>query len=218
MTSNLWDDERITQHDESDLWDDDSAASFLARFGNLRVPCSRYGYDTESCIPVAIRLANIIADASGEPLAAELLEHAMSLVVNNHEDVSTVLTEHGGTPEDYELAAYECSICGDQHGESAHGEPLVMRELHFRPLVDTVAIATEDARALIEGRGLDVRLNYLERDWTEATDDERDELASEYLDDIDAILADAGYYPVTDGDQGTWAVYAPVPEPAPLTT
>lgn len=55
-----------------------------------------------------------------------------------------------------------------------------------------------------------------ERGWRNLTDDQRDEHAPEYLDDIDAILTDAGYLPVTNADMGTWAVYPPIP-PVPGT-
>jgi hypothetical protein len=69
---------------------------------HLRVPCSRYGWDSESCAPVAWRVAEIIADATGEPITEDELDYAMGLVVNDHDDVESLLREHG-TPEDLEL-------------------------------------------------------------------------------------------------------------------
>lgn len=125
------------------------------------------------------------------------------------------------------LAPYECAICGDEHGESAHGEPLVQRDLGRDTLVGFVQTALWDAGAILDGPygenipDTDVdatdaqnALGKLYREWNASTDDERDEHAPEYLDDIDAILADAGYLSVTDADQGTWAVYRPAPESA----
>lgn len=88
------------------------ALEFLRRDGNLRVPCSRYGGDTFSCAPTAYRLAELIADATGEPITEESLDRAMGLVVNNHDDVAYLLIEHGGTPEDHEKAGVDVDASG----------------------------------------------------------------------------------------------------------
>lgn len=61
-----------------------------------RVPCSRYGTCTEDCAPVAWRLAYIVARETGEPITFEDLDHAMSLVVNDHDDVAYMVRNYGG--------------------------------------------------------------------------------------------------------------------------
>lgn len=63
----------------------------------LRVPCSRYGADTEECAPVAWRLAYLLAreGLGGEPVTEEGLDYAMSLVVNDHDDVRYIINEYG---------------------------------------------------------------------------------------------------------------------------
>lgn len=63
--------------------------------GHLAVPCSRYGSTSAQCAPVAWRLAYIIARESGEDVTTELLDHSMSLVVNDHDDVAYMLKEYG---------------------------------------------------------------------------------------------------------------------------
>lgn len=70
---------------------------------NGRVPCSRYGYDSESCAPVAWRVAELIADANGEPITADDLDFVMDLVVNDHDDPEYILREYSGTLEDLAL-------------------------------------------------------------------------------------------------------------------
>lgn len=76
------------------------AIAYLNREGNLRVPCSRYGWDTFSCSPVAYRLAYIIAREQGYagtgPTEDEL-EWAMGLVVNDHDDVAHMIREYGNS-------------------------------------------------------------------------------------------------------------------------
>lgn len=67
-----------------------------------RVPCSRYGHNSESCAPVALATADIVADATGQPVTYELLDHMMSLVVNDHDDPESLIREHG-TAEQIEL-------------------------------------------------------------------------------------------------------------------
>lgn len=110
-------------------------------------------------------------------------------------------------------ATVECAICGDPHAERSHGDPLVMRELHQRTLAESVEVFADDAADILgrdpNGRYLSAPLRKLVREFGEHTDDEREEYAQEYLDDIDSILSDAGYFPVTDSYQGTWSVYGP---------
>lgn len=69
--------------------------SYLLEDGNLRVPGSRYGWDSQSCAPAAIAVADIIAAESGDPVTEELLDHVMSLVVNDYDGPLELLVEHG---------------------------------------------------------------------------------------------------------------------------
>lgn len=57
---------------------------------------SRYGRTAADCAPVAWRLAYVITGASGEPITPDALDHAMSLVVNEHDDVAYVIRTYGG--------------------------------------------------------------------------------------------------------------------------
>ena len=59
-----------------------------------RVPCSQWGRDSHDCAPVAIILAETVADASGYDPTPEDYDWAMGLVVNDHDDVAYTLTEH----------------------------------------------------------------------------------------------------------------------------
>jgi len=68
---------------------------YLMADGNLRVPCSRYGFDTESCVPVASATARAYADAAGEELSTETLDLAMSLIVNDSDDPADLILSHG---------------------------------------------------------------------------------------------------------------------------
>ena len=60
-----------------------------------RVPCSRYGTDSRSCLPVAYAVALILEAETGEPLSAESLDHAMALVVNDFVDPEALLQRYG---------------------------------------------------------------------------------------------------------------------------
>ena len=60
-----------------------------------RVPCSRYGYDSQSCAPVAYAAALILEGETGEPMTLEDLDHTMGLVVNDHDDIEYMLREYG---------------------------------------------------------------------------------------------------------------------------
>jgi hypothetical protein len=65
--------------------------------GGLYVPCSRYGRNGADCAPVAWRLAYVLARETGECcVSAEALDHAMSLVVNDHDDVAYIIRAYGG--------------------------------------------------------------------------------------------------------------------------
>lgn len=78
---------------------------YLCEEGNLTVPGSRYGTDTETCAPVAAAVALIFAEANGDEVDHDSAEHAMGLVVNGHDDVARLINEHAGSigfdPEDF---------------------------------------------------------------------------------------------------------------------
>lgn len=63
--------------------------------GHLSVPCSRYGRNSADCAPVAWRLAYLTARESGEEVTLDGLDHAMGLVVNDHDDVAYMVREYG---------------------------------------------------------------------------------------------------------------------------
>jgi hypothetical protein len=86
--------------------DDSQAIEYLNRDGNLEVPCSRYGWDTFSCSPVALSVAHIFEEANGEEITEELLEDLMGLVVNDSASVAELLAAHGTAEEREEWAEY----------------------------------------------------------------------------------------------------------------
>jgi hypothetical protein len=77
------------------------------------VPCSRYGRNSEDCAPVAWRLCEIVADSNGEPIDADELEHAMGLVVNDHDDVAGLILDntHVATDLDADTLAGVVESC-----------------------------------------------------------------------------------------------------------
>lgn len=54
-----------------------------------------YGSTTQERAEIALAIARIVAESSGEALTVERLDHAMGLVVNSHDDVGTLLVAHG---------------------------------------------------------------------------------------------------------------------------
>ena len=74
----------------------------LCATGNYAVPGSRYGDDTESCAPVAARVAVILNHETGEE---EDPEYVMGLVVNDHPDPAELLLSYGPSygfdPDDF---------------------------------------------------------------------------------------------------------------------
>ena len=60
-----------------------------------KVPCSRYGGDTDSCAPTAVACAVILAAETGEPMTTETVDHLMSLVVNDHDDPAYLMATYG---------------------------------------------------------------------------------------------------------------------------
>jgi hypothetical protein len=69
--------------------------AYLMAHGDSRVPCSRYGRWSSDCAPVAWRVAYLVARESGEGITHERLDHAMGLVVNDHDDVSYLVNTYG---------------------------------------------------------------------------------------------------------------------------
>lgn len=63
--------------------------------GWLDCPGSRYGRTGDDCAPIAFIHARIVAEANGEPITEEALDGAMSLVVNDHDDVESIIRERG---------------------------------------------------------------------------------------------------------------------------
>ncbi len=74
--------------------DKEQALAFLTRDSG-RVPCSRYGTSSEDCAPVAYTLAEIAEEANGDEITEETLDFYMGLVVNDHDDVSSLIRDHG---------------------------------------------------------------------------------------------------------------------------
>lgn len=74
----------------------------LCEGGNYAVPCSRYGTDTESCAPVAARVAVILNHETGEEGDPD---YVMGLVVNDHPDPAKLLLSYGPSygfdPDDF---------------------------------------------------------------------------------------------------------------------
>ena len=62
-----------------------------------RVPCSRYGWDSASCAPVAYATAVIVAGETASDIDEDLLDHMMSLVVNDHEDPEDLIRDYGAS-------------------------------------------------------------------------------------------------------------------------
>lgn len=78
------------------LEDRADALAFLTQDAG-RVPCSRYGFDSESCAPVAFAAAWIVAAETdeGTPPSRETLDYVMGLVVNDHDDPEYLIRNYG---------------------------------------------------------------------------------------------------------------------------
>ena len=74
--------------------DEQEAIDYLTQDSG-RVPCSRYGWDSDSCAPAAYATARIVAAETGEPVTRESLEFAMSLVVNDRDDPEYLIRNYG---------------------------------------------------------------------------------------------------------------------------
>lgn len=70
--------------------------AYLTDGGDFRVPCSRYGRWSSDCAQVAWRVAYLVArETGGMPVTHNDLDHAMGLVVNDHDDVSYLVRTYG---------------------------------------------------------------------------------------------------------------------------
>lgn len=78
--------------------DDAEALAYLQHDGGA-VPCSRYGRDSSSCAPVALLAARIMERETGEPMTFRALDSDMGLVVNDSDDVASVLHEYATDDE-----------------------------------------------------------------------------------------------------------------------
>ena len=74
----------------------DGIAYLIGERPHDRVPCSRYGSTSADCAPVAWRVAYLVARETGEPITRANLDHAMSLVVNDSDDVAYMVRTYGG--------------------------------------------------------------------------------------------------------------------------
>jgi hypothetical protein len=63
--------------------------------GHLRT-FSQYGATSAECAPVAWRYAYVLARETGEDIDLDLLDYAMSAVVNDHDDVAYTIRNYGG--------------------------------------------------------------------------------------------------------------------------
>jgi hypothetical protein len=69
--------------------------AYLLQHGDFRVQCSRYGNSTSECAEVAWRHAYLVARETGTEITEDRLEHSMSLVVNNSDDVAYLIRTYG---------------------------------------------------------------------------------------------------------------------------
>jgi hypothetical protein len=75
--------------------DQNEALAYLLRDGDLLSGGSRYGRHTSDCAPVAIALAEIYEDANGQTTTTDDLDYFMGLVVNEHDDIRSLIIDHG---------------------------------------------------------------------------------------------------------------------------
>lgn len=75
----------------------DEAVRFLLGGEDLGTPGSLYGSHASDCAPVAYVLALVIADNTESEMGTELLDYCMGLVVNSHDDVESLLSDHAGS-------------------------------------------------------------------------------------------------------------------------
>jgi hypothetical protein len=70
----------------------EEAVAYLSKDGGRCF--SRWGSYSDDCAPVAWVLALIFQNSSGDAIDTDSLDGCMSMVVNEHDDVESLLTEH----------------------------------------------------------------------------------------------------------------------------
>lgn len=103
----------------------------------------------------------------------------------------------------------ECSICGEDHRDEAHGEPIsigdwAVRGLHLPDNMVDFALGEADSL------GVDVSDLRLERIVGGESEDARLDAEVWVLDKIEERLFDAGYFAFSDSDAGSWFIYEAV--------
>jgi hypothetical protein len=81
-------------------------------------PGSRYGTTWSEYTPVILAVARILAYSSGE-LTTDTLDHAASVVVNDHDDVADMIVSHG---TDDEIAELDTDVAEDARRRQRLGE------------------------------------------------------------------------------------------------
>lgn len=93
------------------------AIAYLTREGwELRVPCSRYGSDSDDCAPIAWRISELTQRESGEPITTDTLDGSMSWVVTDSDTVAEVLAKYGTDEERAEWGS-NLNILRDDSGQ-----------------------------------------------------------------------------------------------------
>ena len=92
---------------ENECVTDEHLADWLARDGDLSVPCSRYGRTTIECAPVAVALLRIFCETNGESDdGLETLTEMMGYVVNDSDDPEAVILDYASDEEALRLLPY----------------------------------------------------------------------------------------------------------------
>ena len=73
----------------------DGIAYLMGDGRDYRVPCSRYGRWSSDCAPVAWRIAYLTAREIGDSVTQGALDAAMSVVVNDSDDVAYMVRTYG---------------------------------------------------------------------------------------------------------------------------
>ena len=87
-------DELIAIDRDRYLTEEESLAYLTAPESSGKVPCSRYGRDSDECAPVAIELARIYGDNDGAGFSIDRLDSCMGWVVNDNDGVASLLNEY----------------------------------------------------------------------------------------------------------------------------
>lgn len=126
--------------------------------GDLSVPCSRWGHNSADCAGVAYDLDVILAAETGRGMDTKTLDHAMELVVNDHDDVAYTFTQDPRTRDKYsdELAEWGNPDAYNETGDPHAYEARYLAEAQYLGADTAMAAATwelmseEDARTILE--------------------------------------------------------------------